>query len=85
MNQVPDGTVTARTGGNRQRTYAVTFKGGEAVEVDVEASRVDTRPFWRLVWRKVDGKPMTVTAACAVRAAIAEADALYRAREHVGG
>jgi hypothetical protein len=69
---IPDGTVTVRSGGNRLRTYAVIFKGGEVIEVDVECSRVDTRPFWRLVWMKGD-KPMSITAACAARAAIAKA------------
>lgn len=71
--RIPDGTVTVRVGAKRSYCYAVIFEGGEAIEVDVENSRPNSRPFYRLVWRKGDEKGMSMRAAIAVRAAIAKA------------
>ena len=72
LKPVADGRVVVATGDNRLRTYAVFFRGGEAVEVDSQITRRGHN-YWRLLWMKGDTKPMGFAAAIAIRAAIAKA------------
>lgn len=60
--------INCRTQGRRWNNYVVTFVDGEPVEVLARVTgRYGARDSTRLLWKT--GREMSITAACAVRAA----------------
>lgn len=72
--QIRNGWHTVMTGGRRLRNYRVYFSGGEARIVQARVFRQGAEPYWRDTWH-ANHRPMTIAAACAVRAAIDKATA----------
>lgn len=65
-----DGWHETATHGQRTREYRVYFSKGEAIAVMAKVYRGNrAAPYWRECWHRKDGPP-TITASCAIRAAI---------------
>lgn len=67
-----NGAIECKTQGRRGKDYRVHFVSGDAVMVEVQIFRQGCKPYWQLAWNRLDGVQPSITASCAIRAALAK-------------